>query len=263
MKTIPLLILLFGFTNAISQDFYDIYKTEENDSVLLAKFIRQMEFEMVNWEEQDSFTTQEAIDSVLGTWQVSYLDGKVYQPDDGAFKIYTVEGEGCGAYCNPFWESFVKMKSGKYIFDMPFTNITAIHILTDGKYLLIEETYTRPAGFYTTSNFTVVLFSVNKDSITFHPVQYNYPYWGENIDEYTTIGSLSFFQPHYLDAEQYMYFDTTTYRLYYQYADDPALSNGFNDTAKAEVFTGYFEYINGELILQEEKAEEWSPGEED
>lgn len=124
---------------------------------------------------EDSTICQMAIDSLTSELNeepeqgMSWDYGAFYKSDEGLIKIYHFSGEGCGAYCNPFFQSIVSI-------DNPVNNSTdfietdelnfeldSIVTLKKGSFYLIFGNHSgRPRGVESVWGQTVVLCSIDE-----------------------------------------------------------------------------------------------------
>lgn len=107
----------------------------------------------------DSLLTQMAFDSLTyassqeSASGIIWGYGSFHTSNDGLFKIYHFAGEGCGAYCNPFYQSIISIpdtidKGDQFQETEDFDfNIDSIITLIDGKeYLIFGNHSGRPRG---------------------------------------------------------------------------------------------------------------------
>jgi hypothetical protein len=225
------------------------------DSLALLLFWRKTAFSML-----DTINSNIS-NSKIETLFYDYYDGRsglngggVYSSPDGLFKILVVRGESCGAYCNPFWESQLILSNRKKINNLSFKNIEKIYSIPDGKYLIIEESFGRPASVFTETTKSATLLSFKEGEINYHPFNFSYPKYNKikNDKIYNPSGKLSFSQEHFIDAEQYLTYNKETKRLKYSYGTDFSYCCQIDS---AYVFKGVLEYKNGGFTLLNEKKE--------
>lgn len=112
-------------------------------------------YQYVGMEKMDSLVLQHANDSLWAFYEeettVSFDDGQVYYAPDSAFRIYHIEGEGCGpAYCNPFYEIFwgyFNPKTEEFEFrhaDKFYGRIDSILKIAEEQYLIFGNSSGRP-----------------------------------------------------------------------------------------------------------------------
>jgi hypothetical protein len=109
-----------------------------------AQYIDLVQFIASNHGDMaDSLITQLAFDSLVDassreadadyTWDF----GSFHSSDDGLLKIYHFAGEGCGAYCNPFYRSIVSVGNAKYS-ERHFHDTEEVHCDIDSIVTLVE-----------------------------------------------------------------------------------------------------------------------------
>jgi hypothetical protein len=123
----------------------------------------------------DSLLIKRCIDSlnkVNGNDPSSMYDsGKFYYAPGNYFKILTIDGEGCGAYCNPMYESWIFYeKAGKLTREsIGMDPVTGIFLLdkknNEIDFLVFTETWARPRGTETGTQKTAYHMRLN-DSIS-------------------------------------------------------------------------------------------------
>lgn len=171
-------------------------------------------------ESDTFFPSEEYMDSLLRIENTSIFKGGLFWAPDSAFKIMVVEGEGCGAYCNPFWESRLITATGLQVNTLNFTQIDTIHQVSHDAYLVIQSHFGRPAGFFTVTGKSAIMLRLNKDSVNQIPIPYNHPKWGSNMDESYETGRFSFDQEHFLDYPLDLSYDGKYRTIRFKYATD-------------------------------------------
>ena len=123
----------------------------------------------------DSTICKMAIDSLTSELNqeleqgMSWDYGAFYKSEDGLIKVYHFSGEGCGAYCNPFYQSIVsidipKNDSNDFIeTDELNFDLDSIVTLKKGRFYLIFGNHSgRPRGVESVWGETVVLCSIDE-----------------------------------------------------------------------------------------------------
>ncbi len=211
------------------------------DSLILAKYIAELEKEYI---EIDYTISREEIQQILSESRTNISDGVVVYSADSTFKIFTIEVEGCGAYCNSTWYSWIHYNLASSLEinrTIDVANVLSIHNLPDKKYLIIEESGGRPASVMTVYCQAANLISFSKDSMISHPILYH---------EEQQFG---FCQENGVEMEDppYIRYDESQKVMSYFYGNNYAYSLGLDiDT----IFQGKFNYINGNFILESEKV---------
>ena len=146
--------------------------------LLIPSFLLGQDFDLRRFVESnyaqkpDSLITQMALDSMVleleSEADMSWNAASFHQSEDGLVKIYHASGEGCGAYCNPMFQSVMAYgdtTSGTVQFqegDLDLALwIDSIIWLTRGKLFLIFGHHSgRPRGGEGVWGQRVVLFSI-------------------------------------------------------------------------------------------------------
>ncbi len=235
------------------EEIHSNYQISYKDSLDLLLFWRKTAFSSLDTINANFSNSK--IESLL----YEYFDGKggisvggVHYSPDSLFKIYVVRGESCGAYCNPFWKSEIVLANKQIINNLEFKDIENIYLMPDGKYLIIEKSFGRPASVYTETTKSATLISFQGNKINYHPFDYNYPKYNEiqKDSNYNPSGQLSITQEHFIDTEQYLTYDKKSKKLAYGYGTDFSYCCQIDS---AYVYKGAFEYQNGKFVHLIEK----------
>lgn len=106
-----------------------------------------------------------------------YYSGEFFYSPDHYFKILVLSGEGCGAYCNPMYESIVFFRKDGKLFhqSLHYTPVTKIYLLNNSavnrEYLILAETWCRPRGIESGEEKSFYHFLLT-DSLIEVPLQY-------------------------------------------------------------------------------------------
>lgn len=128
----------------------------------------------INYDKvEDSTICQMVIDSLTSELneeleqRMSWDYGEFYKSDDALLKIYHFSGEGCGAYCNPFYQSIVSIDipendSNNFIEtdELDFDLDSVVSLKKDSFYLIFGNHSGRPRGVESVWGQTVVLCSI-------------------------------------------------------------------------------------------------------
>jgi hypothetical protein len=235
-------------------EIHSNFKTSYKDSLDLLRFWRK-----------SAFSTLDTIDADFSNLKIKkllsdYSDGdkgitvgRIYTSPDNLFKIVVGRGESCGAYCNPYWVSEIVFANGQIINDLNFKDIENIYLMPDGKYLIKEKSFGRPAAVYSETTTSATLISFESNKINYHRFDYNYPKYNEiqNDSIYNPSGKLSLSQEHFIETAQYLTFNNSSKKLSYGYATDFSYCCQIDSVY---AYTGEFEYKNGEFVhLTEQK----------
>jgi hypothetical protein len=215
------------------------------DSLLLEKYFYEIKKSYV--PDADSMPP-EVVDSIFHDNRLNIIDGKITYSPDSSFKIFVVETESCGAYCNSEWYSWIHFNLNKSETiinadfdnsDNNFTTIENIYTLPDNKYLIIQRSYGRPASVLTVSCIQTKLISFSEDSMIIHPIKYG----KEN--------SFGFCQENLVDLgdKPYIIYDDEKKILVYHYGNNYAYPNGYDVDS---IRLGQFKYYNGQFVFEKE-----------
>lgn len=231
------------------------FQLTKKDSLNLIKFWRKKAFNIVD-TINGNFTNTIIEDLLYKAFsgKGDLLIGGIHQSPDKYFKILTLNGESCGAYCNPFWESLIILSDDTKISSDSFTLIENIYLMTDGKYLVIQQEYSRPASVFTYSTYSAILIGFEDNEIAYYPFKYNYSKYNDisNDSIYNPSGKLSLNQEHFIDKEQWLKYDINSKELRYQYGTD---LNYCCNIDSAYIYTGKFKYVDGEFRHTKETKE--------
>lgn len=180
------------------------------------------------------------LDSVLNQGEMgreAEIGGKwITVAPDSSFKVFTVEIDYCGAYCNPEYYSWVHFKSGNkgIVREIDCSKILRIHKLTDSNYLVLEWSWLRPMSALTAENMNAIVLSFKGDSIR-----------SEDVLSYSQVAGS--------DPDSYLTYDEKKGQLSYRYLDshdlyDDGLSR--DDTLRK----GYYIYKNGQFKFKRESV---------
>ncbi|WP_291117906.1 hypothetical protein [Flavobacterium sp. UBA6135] len=213
--------------------------TNPSDSLLLAKYKYEILKDYV--EDAEALTTEQ-IDSVLYESRISIANSKVFYAPDHSFKIFTIEIEGCGAYCNSEWKSWIhyNLTGKENSEEVDFTTIDTIYKLPDHNYLIIDKSGRRPASVLTVYCERAHLISFSSDAMITHAI-------GTSKQE-TYFG---FCQENgvEMDESPYIKYNADKKLLTYHYGNNYAYSQGIdNDTIRQ----GQLKYVNGQFVFEKE-----------
>jgi len=211
------------------------------DSFIINKYIVQIKQEYV----EDSTLVGERLDSAFeaeNEGRVHIGETRVVYSPDSAFKIFTIEVESCGSYCNSEYKTYIHYTRDKkeLIKAVEYALVTEIHKPSDQNYLLIESAIERPvAAAAPVTCKTARHIAFNKDSLIVYPIRYK----GEDklmlCDDPDSFNLLS------------LKYNAKAKSLIYKYA-----STHFDDLGKGidTIRTGSFKYLDYRFLLQKEKV---------
>jgi hypothetical protein len=96
---------LLSFTillTALHPGYSYAQQLSEKDSLQILQYANQLNRQLVKEmpDEDNKAYTDEIIDSILSSYRMGFGGGKVHYAPDSAFKIYIIDGNGCGPYGN-------------------------------------------------------------------------------------------------------------------------------------------------------------------
>ena len=247
------LVLLAGLANT----FGDSVAQTVSDSIQLEQYVRDMKMSLIG-EEIDVDLPPEEQDSLLSVLlfesRSSVENAGVVKSPDGAFTVFYVEGNSCGAYCNPIYAANLHSDDGKIVKEIEAAWVTAIHKLPDGKYLLLDESWARPASVFTVTCKSVLVFAIGDTSITEEPFVHLDP------DKEETGFSFCHRYGDEVEVEPMLDYDPSEQTLRYRYSDNNFYPAGGD---MIFVYNGTFRYKNGRFELEQECVDVRRAAEED
>lgn len=157
MRTFIISILIFPFS-LFAQEFNLQTFIETNHNKVADTVLSRLALDSLSKDLNKDFSSG-----------VQWYDWSIYESDDSFFKIFHFSGEGCGAYCNPNYQSVVSISnpvndSNKFSeTDELYFEPDSIITLQKGKYYLIfGKHHGRPRGIEGAWGQTVILCSVNE-----------------------------------------------------------------------------------------------------
>ena len=129
--------------------------------VLFSNPILGQEFDAISYLERNHNEITDSIlaEQLLNSLETGEEDGiclftsNIVYSTDGSFVIFQIEGEGCGAYCNPYFEMYYGVynpKTEKYVFyDNHLSleyQIEEIIKITSNHYLILGSGFGRCCG---------------------------------------------------------------------------------------------------------------------
>jgi hypothetical protein len=161
----------------------------------------------------------------------------VYAPDVN-FKIFTIEVESCGAYCNSEYYSWIHyaINAENKTQKSNFTHIDSIYVLPNKQYLIVDSYGARPASVLTIQCMSAHLFSLEKDTLIENPIQYK----NDNSFSFCQENSVFSSEPTFIT------YDDTQKAILYSYTNNYAYSHNLDiDTIRK----GQFKYEEQRFVL--------------
>lgn len=175
--------------------------------------------------------------------QTDAVFGDIVYAPDSAFVIYSVVVESCGAYCNALWNSWLHISghADSIRLETDFNSIDAIHILPNGVYLVLQNSWERPASVLTLTCNNAAAFVIDNSNLQFVAI----PYKG--------LPNFQFCEENGIDKDPpHLTWDPDLLRLEYAYANNFAYSTGVDTSL---LYAGYFQFNNGVFELAKEAIE--------
>ncbi len=212
--TLALGFFIFSFTND-DLALGNSTSAKQNDSILLATLmdsflIAQYQEYFENYDQ----LTNEYMDSVFYYEnRLSWYGASISYTPDSLYKIVVYEGEGCGAYCNPNYESEILTPDNVKLGESPayLFPIHEIYLLkSDPKtYLIIQNTAGKPAGFYSSIGKKVSIIDMSGPA----PKQICFP----SVPHESWDCDFRVEVPHFVDFDATVRFNPQTSMLKYEY----------------------------------------------
>ena len=236
---IPAISIIFtSFAMNVASNIEIINTSNNSDSLVLEKYKNQIKKEYI--ENVDSFTTEQ-VDSVFSLDRRVFRKCNVVYSHDQSFKIFTIEVESCGAYCNSSWFSWIHydLKNVEKIKKMDFGVIDSIYKLPDSKYLIVSMNWGRPTSAYYVHCINADLISFTDKEILTHSISYK----GEKYFGFCQESTVQ------LNKEPFIKYEPSTKKLSYHYGNN----NSHDNNRDVDIIKkGYFLYKTGKFIFVKE-----------
>lgn len=250
MKSLPLFLAVFMFSlgTVFGQP---IQRIEELSNEDLQQWYREiiareamvsmdMTLEQLSISEIDSILSVDVNQSVYSEEVVSTQN----------VRAVTICIESCGAYCAGYETfSFFVTEDGKEIRSDTYGVISELIPLNDSQYLVLYTYGYRPAGFYSAYGELARVLTIGEDTMLVEDIEYPDPL--ERMWETLAVFTQTVVEDTYAVAE--IEFDKETGRLSFE---SSFVEDVYAEKLKTFHFEGYYEFIDGEFILQEHIVEE-------
>lgn len=242
---VVLLFLLFACGSVRQIQYESFTPNEMADSEKIQYYVDTMNYEYYQAELNENWR-QSLIDSLVEDQQFGLKDGTVRYAPDNSFRIFCLEGEQCGAYCNPLYETVIEFANPtiekSYINTPTITNIVKV---TDTTYLLNGSGYARPSSFYSVDIEMLHYFVLTPDTAYF------IPFPGIEIGEFDPTGGFLMFQEFFLEDDMIKDYDTEKMQVTYEYRRNYEADYGKDIDS---LFTGKFQLGGKEISWIENSA---------
>ncbi|RCW93499.1 hypothetical protein [Winogradskyella arenosi] len=226
----------------------------------------QDSLELLQLWRKDAFTVLDTVNTALSNLELQQLllastdgikgisVGRVYASPDHKFKIFGGRGASCGAYCNPYWISKIVRAKGSPLYNLHFKDVETIALMPDGKYLVLESSFGRPASVYSETTKSATLIAFEGSDINYQRFNYKYPKYGDIQSDslYNPTGKLVLSQEHFITNKPDLTYHPKSQRLTYQYATDFSYCCQIDSVY---AYKGAFEYKNGTFIHVKEQKQ--------
>jgi hypothetical protein len=237
---LPLLLLtsLAGFGPGTETGTPELSDHSPQDEAALQRYVRIVLEEFFDIPEN---ATEKQIQSMLAEERMAIKAADVTYAPDSALKIFVVEIEGCGAVCNSEWFSWVHydLHGSMKVAEAGFSTIEKIHLLEEGRYLVISRSHARPASVLTVFCMNADMVAIRKNSI--------------QLPDDSSGGVMGFCQENAVAMEMmpYLTYDEGTGTLEFLYANNFAHSH---DMDVDSIFSGRLRYADGGFTLEEDSV---------
>lgn len=235
---LSIVVPLFFFPLCVISNLQIVKSIGYVDSLLLESYKNQIKKEYV--QNTDSMT-MEQVDSLFSLDRRVFGESKVSYSPDRTFKIFTIEVESCGAYCNSSWFSWIhyNLKGAEKAKEMNLGVVDSIYKLSDNKYLVVSMNWGRPSSNYFVRCLNANLIAIENDSIKTQSINYK----KENTFGFCQESSVQ------TEIEPFIKYDDSKKKLTYQYANnDPDDNKPDVDIIRK----GYFTYEAGKFSIVKE-----------
>lgn len=227
----------FLSTQSLTTEPHGLIQEGGKDSILLAKLWRRTALNLIGVDSADNNTwSYEQIDSAITFEYVNNVhidEGRVYYSPDNKLKIYTFFAETCAAHCFSWEESYLVYD--EILQYVEINRVDSIHLLDDGKYLILDHTVEwHNSGYVKVCKANVVSFET--DSVMITSVKNN----DENAFQ---VSAQSDFEGKVFE------YDEKRKELSYTYSSYEFDEESGEDLLK-NVNTGSYLYIKGKFVYQ-------------
>ena len=196
--------------------------------------------EITNNYVDDSLLTKDQIDSILFFDQFGIEEWEVSYSPDSLFKIYVIEESSVGfAYTTMDWHAWLhfNFNDKKIIKQIDVHRINKIHILSDNKYLVIDNSWGRE-GTSSTECYCAYIISIINDSVIVQDIKYPHKDQSSFCTDSHVEG---------MDESPYLKYNEETKTLEYKYGEN-------NNFEIDSIWSGEYKYIDGDFKLLKEKV---------
>ncbi|SFQ32445.1 hypothetical protein SAMN05444144_10338 [Flavobacterium akiainvivens] len=240
-RCLLLLATTLLLTGCTEKKLHNIRVEDLHDSLIVKSYV----YEMLH-ENTDSIDYSLNTDSLMQELGIRDVYETVASAPDGKFRIFTLEAESCGAYCNASWYSWIRYNANGKMKSYPanINTVTSIHKIADNNYLVTDNSWGRPASVLTVECMSAKMVAFSGDSLTVTDI----PYHNSNFQFCQENGVFESFPE---EDTPYIRFNSKTEELEYCYANNYAYGYGKDiDTLRHGTFT----YRNGTFVLKNEKV---------
>uniref|UniRef100_UPI004049D053 hypothetical protein n=1 Tax=Flavobacterium sp. TaxID=239 RepID=UPI004049D053 len=210
-----------------------------SDSLWMEIYKRRIQMDY--FDEADSLSDEER-NLIFENDRMYFRNEKVVYAPDASFKIFTIELESCGAYCNSEWFSWIhyNLKTKEQIKKTAFSFIDSMYVLPNNQYLIVDSYGARPASVLTVTCLAAHHISFANDSLVMHTIPYR------NLDFF------EFCQENGIETETFIRYDSAQKTLNYAYGNNYAYAQNLDiDTIRK----GQFKLQQNHFVLDKETIE--------
>lgn len=218
------------------------YALSAADAVILKKY----KYDLIRNYEEDTSATEAQLDSLWSEeahYKLRFVNSEVRYAPDRKFKIFTIEAESCGGYCNSEWFSWIHYLDGQKetVKEANFKSIDTIVKLRKNQYLIIDKYHARPASVLTVSCQSARWFTLS-DTLVEHKINYR----GQDHFDYCQQFGVA------LENEMPPYVRYEKGLLKYYYGNNYGYSH---DRDIDTIRKGQFKYHKGKFALEHESIQ--------
>lgn len=228
-----------GFIDYPFEKITSNHELSKRDSLELLLFWRKTL--SLNLDIINANLSNTVLDSLYSIRNQHIANASVMVSPDNLFKILTLHGMSYGAYDSPYWKSELLLSNGLTVKGIGFFDVEKIYIMPDGKYLILEESSSRPIQAYGVVTKTASLVSIQEKKIILHPFE-------SHLDKNLKDGRLSISQMDFIRAKLFIEYDSIANEINYGYGTERG-----NDSVI--YYNGKFKFQNGEFIQLNEQKE--------
>jgi hypothetical protein len=253
LKVVFTVLIFFLYFGKIHAQVKISARERKSDNRIIEKYIDQANKEIVIEDlDKEERSDKALIDSLIRESNTRYTEGRVTYSPDKKFRIFVIDGEGCGGTCTCFHDAFFYVAGSKikqYLNEETLP-VDAIFKLEDGKYLVLEKDHTC-GGNVRYDYKKAILISFKNNKIIFHQFNYADPRYPSSINNKGMELSLEQLEDD--NDDMLLKFDPRTKILSYRYKANLELCC---NAVGSFTYSGYFRYEKGRFVHKKETKTE-------